>query len=278
MNEILCIHYFTKIVATLTKLSKTCVIRFSTNNIYYIIVDKGGASRVTSWCELDQGHFFQEYNMEGVNAEQNEIYLEVMPENILRALKSAQSAKSVKIKLTKKHGASLTFEIELPSMASHRLLVHDVSVSIVPRRLWEDFDEPFMPGYDVSIFLPPLKTLKNVIERMKNLGTYLIIAATQTGDLKLQVETDLVTVTTRFRDLAVPTQSDIQRIQQRTSILTHVDTSEARIDIRKLALFLNGQQLNPNRIICNILNGRLVHFCMVQEGLSLQYFIPATAA
>lgn len=51
--------------------------------------------------------------MEGVSAEQNEIYLEVVPDNLLKALKSAQSAKSIKIKLTKKHGASLTFEIEL---------------------------------------------------------------------------------------------------------------------------------------------------------------------
>lgn len=51
--------------------------------------------------------------MEGVNNEYNEIYLEVVTENIVRSLKSAQTAKSMKIKLTKKETPCLTFEIEL---------------------------------------------------------------------------------------------------------------------------------------------------------------------
>ena len=59
-----------------------------------------------------QGHFFNEYNMEGVNEEANEIFLELPPENLVRAMKTAQSAKSVKIKLTKKHSPCLTFEVE----------------------------------------------------------------------------------------------------------------------------------------------------------------------
>ena len=60
-----------------------------------------------------QDHFFSEYAMDGVSAEANEIFLEVIPENLVRSLKSAQNAKSVKIKLTKKHTPCLTFEIEL---------------------------------------------------------------------------------------------------------------------------------------------------------------------
>ena len=62
-----------------------------------------------------QGHFFHEYAMDGVSAEYNEIYLELTPDNIVKSLKSAQSAKSVKIKLTKKQRPCLTLEIELVS-------------------------------------------------------------------------------------------------------------------------------------------------------------------
>lgn len=53
--------------------------------------------------------------MEGVNKEEaNEIYLELVPENLARSLKNViQLAKSVKIKLTKKHTPCLTLEIEL---------------------------------------------------------------------------------------------------------------------------------------------------------------------
>lgn len=53
--------------------------------------------------------------MEGVSAEQNEIYLEMVPENISRALKTAQNAKAVKIKLTNKHCPCLTVAVELVS-------------------------------------------------------------------------------------------------------------------------------------------------------------------
>ena len=51
--------------------------------------------------------------MEGLAEDANEIFLEVSPENIVRCLKSAQNAKSVKIKLTKKHSPCLTFEVDL---------------------------------------------------------------------------------------------------------------------------------------------------------------------
>lgn len=51
--------------------------------------------------------------MEGVNPENNEICLEVMVENLARSLKTIQAAKSVKVKLTKKHCPCLTIAAEL---------------------------------------------------------------------------------------------------------------------------------------------------------------------
>lgn len=51
--------------------------------------------------------------MEGLSPEYDEIYLEVVPDLLLRSLKTAGSAKWVKIKLTKKHSPCLTLEIDL---------------------------------------------------------------------------------------------------------------------------------------------------------------------
>lgn len=64
-------------------------------------------------CLLPQANFFDEYQMEGVNAENNEICLEVTVENLARSLKTIQAAKSVKVKLTKKHCPCLTIAAEL---------------------------------------------------------------------------------------------------------------------------------------------------------------------
>ena len=60
-----------------------------------------------------QGHFFDEYAFEGVSEEANEIFLELAPENLMRALKTAQNAKWIKIKLAKKLAPCLSFEVDL---------------------------------------------------------------------------------------------------------------------------------------------------------------------
>ncbi|KAE8597138.1 hypothetical protein XENTR_v10016367 [Xenopus tropicalis] len=201
------------------------------------------------WCELSQGNFFDEYQMEGVCMEQNEIFLELIPENLSRALKTAQNAKSVKVKLTNKHCPCLTVALELPSLSSSsRIVTHDIPVSVIPRRLWNDFKEPSVPEFDVSIYLPALKTMKSVVERMKNLSNYIVIEANRNGEINLKIETDLVSVSTHFKDLGNPPWVSDDASQNSTQEIDNM--AEARIDIRKLLQFLAGQQVNPTKAIC----------------------------
>ena len=61
-----------------------------------------------------QGDFFDEYRIEGKD-ERNEIYLEIITDNLVRAMKSAQNSQALKIKLTRKQTACLTFEVSLVS-------------------------------------------------------------------------------------------------------------------------------------------------------------------
>ena len=60
-----------------------------------------------------QNHYFDVYDMEGISKEFNEIYIEVLTENFLRALKVSQNASSIKVKLTKKISPCLTFEVKI---------------------------------------------------------------------------------------------------------------------------------------------------------------------
>lgn len=59
-----------------------------------------------------QADYFEDYRIEGKD-NSNMIYLEVINENLLRALKSGQSAQSIKIKLIKKQTPCLMFEVSL---------------------------------------------------------------------------------------------------------------------------------------------------------------------
>ncbi|XP_044032156.1 checkpoint protein HUS1 isoform X2 [Siniperca chuatsi] len=203
--DVACLNHFSRVITTISKLTKMCVLRLTPDHLFFVLSGKVANGGVSMWCELSQANFFDEYQMEGVSSEDNEICLEVTPENLSRALKTVQNAKAVKVKLTKKHCPCLTIAAELPTLSSvSRVVTHDVPVDVIPRRLWHEFKEPSMPDFDVSIYLPPLKTIKNVVDRMKNLSNFLVMEANLNGEMNLKIETDLVSVTTHFKDLGNP--------------------------------------------------------------------------
>ena len=68
--------------------------------------------------------------MEGVSEEANEIYLELAPENLVKALKTAQSAKWIKIKLAKKHTPCLTVEVDLVGVVT-ALQAHNIESGLI---------------------------------------------------------------------------------------------------------------------------------------------------
>ncbi|XP_074686518.1 checkpoint protein HUS1 isoform X3 [Strix aluco] len=240
--DLACLNHFSRVINTIAKLAKTCTLRLTVSKLYFILSDKVANGGVSMWCELCQGNFFDEFQMEGVAAEHNEIYLELVPENLARALKTAQSAKAVKIKLTNKHCPCLRVAVEL-----------------------------------VSIYLPVLKTMKSVVERMKNLSNSIVIEANLNGEMNLKIETDLVSVTTHFKDLGNPPWTSEDGCQSSAQDRDLESMAEARIDIKKLQQLLAGQQVNPTKALCNIVSKRIVHFILLHEDVSLQYFIPALA-
>ncbi|XP_062898417.1 checkpoint protein HUS1 [Mobula hypostoma] len=273
-----CLNHFTRIVNTISKLTKTCILRLSSDKLFFILSDKVASGGVAMWCQLFQGNFFDEFQIEGVSAEYNEIYLELTPENLSRSLKTSQNAKTVKIKLTMKHCPCITIAVELPSLSHHsRIVTHDIPVSIIPRKLWNDFEEPSVPDFDVSIYLPVLKTMKSVVERMKNLSNHIVIEANQNGEMNLKIDTDLVSVTTHFKELGNPPWVEEETQSYSFERRDSTNMSKAKIDIKRLLQFLAGQQVNPSKAICNIVNKKVIHFVLLHDDVSLQYFIPALA-
>ncbi|EDO49542.1 predicted protein [Nematostella vectensis] len=272
--DLSCMQRFTRVLGTISRMAKTATLRLTPTKLYFIFADTVASGGISIWCELNQCNIFDEYRIEGTD-ETNNIYLELIPENLSRAMRSASNAQAVKIKLTKKHVPCITFEIILPSLSAHtRTVTHDVPVSVIPQRNWDEYAEPNMPDVDVSIYMPPLKVLRNVVDRMKNLGNFLTISASYTGTMTLGVETDLVTVTTYFKHLDIPTWENDAPMSHNRDPDAMV---EARVDIKKIATFLNGQQFGPNRVICNIVENRAVQFFLLHEDVSLQYMIPTVS-
>ncbi|XP_006107503.3 checkpoint protein HUS1, partial [Myotis lucifugus] len=98
-----------------------------------------------------------------------------------------------------------------------------------------------------------------------------IIEANLNGDLNLKIESELVCVTTHFKDLGNPPSASENESEDRSP----EQMAEVQVDIRKFLQFLAGQQVNPTRGVCNIVSHKMVHFDLLHEDVSLQYFIPA---
>uniref|UniRef100_A0A3P9P0B4 Checkpoint protein n=1 Tax=Poecilia reticulata TaxID=8081 RepID=A0A3P9P0B4_POERE len=226
LDDIFCLQ-FSGVMTTISKLTKTCVLRLTPDHLFFILPGKVTNGGVGMWCQLLQANFFQEYQMEGVTSE--------------------------------------------PTLSSvGRVVTHDVPVDVIPRRLWQEFQESGVPDFDVSVYLPPLKTMKSVVDRMKNLSNFLVMEANLNGDMNLKIQTDLVSVTTHFKDLGNPDGGPTQSRDPEVM-------AEVTVDIRKLLQFLMGQQVNPSKALCNIVHQNVVHLVLLHEDVSLQYFIPAVS-
>ncbi|XP_069870646.1 checkpoint protein HUS1 isoform X3 [Dipodomys merriami] len=242
-----CLNHFTRVSNMIAKLAKICTLRIRPDKLNFILSDKLASGGVSMWCELEQENFFSEFQMEGVSADNNEIYLELTSENLSRALKTVQNARTLKIKLTNKYFPCLTVsvELQLSVSSSNRIVTHDIPINIIPRKLWKDLQEPLVPDSDV-------------------------IEANLNGELNLKIETELVCVTTHFKGLGNPPLAS-QSCRDRSP----GELTEVHIEIKKLLQFLAGQQVNPTKAVCNLVKNRIVYFDLLHEDVSLQYFIPA---
>ncbi|KYB26297.1 Checkpoint protein HUS1-like Protein [Tribolium castaneum] len=269
---------FMNIATGLSRFSKECVMRITERKVYFIISDEdNGPRRPLAWCELPVSFYFREYNLVGVTEEHNEIYLEFSTALLARSLSILkQNVKSLKIKLTNKDSPCLTLEMEMASEATQsRQCVHDIPVEVISRKHWNDYEEPRFNDFHVSIEMPNLKTIKTIVERMRNMSHSLTVAATKDGRLTFQIKTNIVTLSSHFPGLGVESFA-IGQLELTSSDSQEEDQQKVSsiVDIKKFLMFLSGMQLNSCRTVCSIVHGKMVKLFMEQPGaLSLQIFL-----
>lgn len=278
------IKKFYTVLGTMARISKVCVLRLTADHLYFILTDISAGGSPSVWCEMRQESYFNEYNIEGVSKEHNEILMEIVPDKLSKTLVSLKSAtapaRSVKVKLTKKTVPCLTFEVELPGNdpTTSRMCIHDIPVTVLGRNVFKDYQEPTMPPFDVSICLPDTRKLKHLMERFSKLGRAVTITAGKQGSLSLKVESDEGEFCTRYPDVKVPVYRDDTLPWRRPD--TQQDSlqeASVRVDLKRLSLFLAGETLQPKRAIANIVDREVLHMFFVHEDLLVQYFIPATS-
>ncbi|CAF0908713.1 unnamed protein product [Didymodactylos carnosus] len=158
----------------------------------------------------------------------------------------------------------------------------------------------------ITITFPSIKTLKNIVDRMKTLSNFLILQGNKSGELTVKIETDLVVQRFASRVVMRDLVSDSWEIQSQnkfnsiTSTQIHIlmmsffsfkdngntanndhqqaiTSAEVRIDIKKFAQFLNSQQAHVGKVICNLANNRTAHIFVLHEYFTLQCLLPSIA-
>ena len=86
------------------------------------------------------------------------------------------------------------------------IMVQDIPIRVLNDDSIHGIIEPIIPDTDVHIMLPPLLSLKSIIERMKSISIdhVLAVSANMNGELRLRVMTDTVTVETFYKNLVNP--------------------------------------------------------------------------
>ena len=101
-----------------------------------------------------------------------------------------------------------------------------------------------------------------------------MIAANRSGQLTLEIETDLVNITTIFKHMDVETPNE-SSAEERPDVIRRDDRFEARVDIVKLHSLLNAQQSMPSKIICSICDEQCIHVVIYCDETVLNFLLPA---
>ncbi|KAJ1515487.1 hypothetical protein HMI56_004310 [Coelomomyces lativittatus] len=190
-----------KFVYSFERISKKCVLRLTPARIHFVLKDPGEGTQV--WCTIPAPSVLEDYLVE--SNYQNEIWLEIKIEYLLRAFKSMLSGHLVTMKLSKEnHIPVLAIAIHSENRDTTLVIQQVVPVQPLRRIQIQELREPRIPAQEVYILLPSLLQLKTLAERYRALSPHATFASNHHGKLILSIDAPNVSIETEFNNLRNP--------------------------------------------------------------------------
>lgn len=121
--------------------------------------------------------------------------------------------------------------------------------------------------------MPTIKSLKPIVDHMKNVDQYLHIIANMDGEMTFKVETELITLLAFFDKLEHPIIDNRPPLPRSKAIRAAV-----KVDIKKFAKFLHCYLVEPENVVCCLgKNQAVVLHAIAPDGLYLTYYLPNIA-
>ncbi|GAB0094684.1 Checkpoint protein [Sergentomyia squamirostris] len=260
---------FLNIVTTLAKCGKDIVFNIKYDRLVLGVNMEVHHVAPPIWCEIANEACFDEYYMDGLSETYNEIVLLMKASNLVTALGNSRNmdASFVKLKLMNKNIACLCVEIESPSSVStkSRPIICDVPVTVVSRRDWREYQLPELPPFEMTVGMPNVKSIRSMIDHMKNSSTLMTVQTAKEGTVSFIVESTMVKCSCICED-------------QNVFSVGIEDKHSCQIDTKKLALFFVSSQFPNSPMRCSISEAHLVRFEVeIQDKIVMTCVIPASS-
>jgi len=263
---------FTKIVSVIEKIGKTCVLHLTPKRIQFILTTDLHDG-VQIWSGLNAESIFDDYQIESLTS--NEISMEVNLDILQRVLKAGLQKKShdIAIKLTKKNNDPYLSLVVVIQSTQLMTVKQDIPVKMLLANQMASKVEPNLPEPNVHILMPPLKILRNVIDRMKAITDYVHLSANMGGELTLRIQTEMVSIQTFFNHLEHPTVEGRSPPQHNPE-----QKASVKLDIKKFSRILFSDLIQPQNVICCIVETKAVIFHVLLDDLFMTFYIPVVLA
>ncbi|EWC48292.1 hypothetical protein DRE_02396 [Drechslerella stenobrocha 248] len=200
------ISLLTRLTGALSVVGKAGWLQLNDEFIQLTVLPEGNHSQVWSHISIDA--VFINYKV--VSASENIINLEIPLDTLHRSLKSAQSASTVSIRLTKKGTIpmlSLTITTESHTSMNPAIITQDIPVRVLAPQTVSHIHKPVVPRPETSVILPTLTQLRGITDRyvrMMGANGRVVLEGNMDGVLKMKAEADAVKVESEWRGLMNP--------------------------------------------------------------------------
>lgn len=152
-----------------------------------------------------------------------------------------------------------------------------------PMQMMEQCEEPALTEPRVKIRMPSLRTLKNVVDRMRFISDTITLEATNAGTLVVRARDDLADIKTTFQGLALPTvaaaaaaAASSTSTSSSSAAAVDEEVAEATVKVRKFLAILQSRHLEPTSLIgCFVKDVCFVLHNKVQQGAAtVTYYLP----
>ena len=213
---------FSNIVNVLSTCGGEAVLYFTETELSLCIPQ--GLTQIALWIGCNVHHIFGKYTIQSKNS--NTITLKLNSQQLSQALQ-IEGAPVINMSLAK-FGDSTVLQFEHRSTDTTKQLMQRVAVTLLSQHAVDTYQEPVWGTPSVSTKFPSIRAVINWVNEMKDINNLVTITATREGIVSLKVDSDSVSVETKFSGLDIPG----------TTEQSTFDEAEALVDIKKLKKIL----------------------------------------